>query len=247
MGRYSFAQQTCIKRSGLLLRESGAIWPGCRIGIAVSGGVDSFVLLKVMQIRKGILPFPIEIMALHVNAGFSPTSHEGLVPWLAREGISAHVHSGDFGPLAFTEENRVKSPCFYCASRRRKILFDLCARYGLTHLAFGHNADDLLSTFLLNFCRNGRARTLSACASFFSGNLRVIRPLLIVEKKYIIQASRQWRLPVWENTCPANGRSARSQTGDIVASIQQVLPGARRSMLNALVRDELERTKNALS
>ncbi len=54
------------------MHATGMLWPHCRIGIALSGGVDSFVLTKVMQIRQKIVPFPFEIMVIHLNPGFDP-------------------------------------------------------------------------------------------------------------------------------------------------------------------------------
>lgn len=239
--KYSFAQRSCLKKSGLVLQRTGAIWPGCRIGVAASGGVDSFVLLKALKIRQGILPFPIEIMALHCNPGFDPANHAPLLPWLAGEGIPAHIETCDFGPRAHSEENRGRSACFRCAWQRRKRLFELCSQYGLSHLAFGHNAEDLLATFLLNLCRNGRVAGMGMNEAFFGGKLRVIRPLLLVEKKYIRQAARQWNLPVWENPCPSAGRTARAETEKIVELAKAIIPKAPRSMLNAVCRWQLNR------
>lgn len=74
----SFAQELCVKSAGRAMQRAGMLWPGCRVGVAVSGGVDSFVLLKTLQIRQGIVPFPFEIMALHLNPGFDPQSHAAL-------------------------------------------------------------------------------------------------------------------------------------------------------------------------
>lgn len=236
MSRYSYAQQVCIKQSGLLLQRSGAIWPGCRIGVAVSGGVDSLVLLKSLKIRQAILPFPIEIMALHLNPGFNTHDHVRLLDWLANEGVASHIEVTDFGPLAHSDANRKNSPCFYCAWLRRKRLFDLCRQYKLTHLALGHNAEDMAATFLMNLLRNARVQGMAANEEFFNGKLHLIRPLLLVEKKYVRQAARQWCLPVWENACPSSGHTARAGIDDVQAKICEILPDARRSLLNGLKR-----------
>lgn len=143
----SFAQEVCVKSAGKAMQKTGMLWPGCRVGVAVSGGVDSFVLLKTLKIRQGIVPFRFELMAVHLNSGFDPHSHAALLPWLAREGIPAHLEVTDYGPQAHSEQNLRRSACFRCAWLRRKRLFELCARYGLTHLALGHNAEDLVETF----------------------------------------------------------------------------------------------------
>lgn len=240
--KLSFAQQTCVKKAGLLLQRLGALWPGCRVGIAISGGADSFTLLKVMKARQRITPFKFEIMALHVNAGFDKEDHVGLSAWLAREGIPAHIEVGDFGPEAHSSKNRTNSPCFYCARERRRRLFELCKSYGLSHLALGHNADDLMSSFIMNFFRNGRMQGMNPSEDFFQGRLRIIRPLLLVEKKYILQAARQWKLPIWKNACPSSGSTGRDEAGKLAGLIEEKLPGSRKSMLNALIRMELGET-----
>ena len=76
----SFAQEVCVKSAGKAMQKTGMLWPGCRVGVAVSGGVDSFVLLKTLKIRQGIVPFRFELMAVHLNPGFDPHSHAALLP-----------------------------------------------------------------------------------------------------------------------------------------------------------------------
>lgn len=216
------------------------LWPGCRVGVAVSGGVDSLVLLECLRQRQRILPFHFELMALHLNPGFDVHAHENFLPWLARYGLPAHVELTDYGPEAHSERNHRKSACFRCAWLRRKRLFDLCSRYRLTHLALGHNADDLVHTFFMNLCRNGRVDGLRLNTSFFKGTLHLIRPLLLVEKKYIRTAARQWALPVWDTACPSAGHTARSNMAATLESLYGVTKNARRSITNALTRWQLE-------
>ena len=164
----SYAQEVCVKSAGKAMQQTGMIWPGCRIGVAVSGGVDSFVLLKTLHIRQGIVPFRFEIMAIHLNPGFDPQSHMPLAAWLSRHGIPSHLEVTDFGPHAHSAENQRRSPCFRCAWLRRKRLFELCSQYKLTHLALGHNAEDLVSTFFMNLCRNGRVDGISGSSAVSS-------------------------------------------------------------------------------
>lgn len=69
-------------------RQAGAkhnmIGPNARVGIAVSGGVDSWVLLQVLHLRRRVVPFNYDIMALHINPGFAPHNHAPLLDWLER-------------------------------------------------------------------------------------------------------------------------------------------------------------------
>lgn len=237
----SFAQEVCVKSVGKAMQQTGMLWPGCRVGVAVSGGVDSFVLLKCLKIRQGIVPFHFEIMAIHLNPGFDADSHVALLPWLAKEGISTHIEFTDYGPHAHSQENLRRSPCFRCAWLRRKRLFELCAQYKLSHLALGHNADDLVETFFLNLCRNGRVDGMSMNETFFNGGLQLIRPLLLVEKKHIRRAARQWELPVWANACPSAGKTAREEMRQSLEGLYGLSRDARRCIYNGLTRWQLEK------
>ena len=239
-GKLSFAQKQCVAGVGKLMQQSAMVFEGARVGVAVSGGVDSFTLLHVLRIRQAIVPFPFEIMALHVNPGFLPQEHAPLADYLAEHGVSGHLEVTDYGPRAHTDENRANSPCFYCAMLRRKRLFELCRAYGLTHLAFGHNVDDLASTFFMNILQNGRVEGMSHVESFFNGRLTVIRPALGVEKKYIRAAARQWKLPIWENTCPSNGVSKRDEISRWLADTWRQDARIKNNVFNALRRHQLD-------
>jgi tRNA(Ile)-lysidine synthase TilS/MesJ len=237
---FSYAQERCVRLAGKLMQDTKMVAPGARIGVALSGGMDSFVMLQVLLIRRRIVPFPFELMALHVNPGFDLTSHAPLLHWLAANGVAGHVETTDHGPRAHSEENRKRSACFYCAMLRRKRLFELCRLYHLTHLAFGHNADDLVSTFMLNLCQTGRVEGMSMKEPFFGGRLMVIRPLLLVEKKLIRKSAAQWNLPVWQNPCPSAGSTRRSE---IMRDVENLCAGhraRRKNMFNGLCRWQLK-------
>ncbi len=236
-----FAQEVCVKSAGKAMHRTDMIGSGARIGVAFSGGMDSFVLLKVLHLRRRIVPFPFEIMALHINPGFDAHNHKAALSWLEAHGIAAHLEVTDHGPHAHSQENMRNSPCFRCAWLRRKRLFELCAQYKLSHLAFGHNADDLVQNFFMNLCQNGRVDGMSMNESFFRGTLHVVRPLLLLEKKYIRKAAQQWELPIWSNPCPSAGKTKRGQVQDVLEQLYGTYKDAPRCIIGGLTRWQLEK------
>jgi len=241
-GKLTYAQKNCVSATGKLMQKTEMVSHGSRIGLAISGGVDSFLMLKVMMIRQAILPFPIELMVLHVNPGFDPVSHLPLVDWCAENGVPAHIELTDFGPRAHTEENRRNSPCFLCAMNRRKRLFELCLEYNLTHLAFGHNADDNVVTFFMNILQSGRVDGLKVNESFFHDTLQVIRPTMLLEKKTVIKAAKQWELPIWENICPSNGETKRDEIHEWLRSMWKHDKHIKNNVFNAITRQQVDLT-----
>ncbi|MBN2141312.1 MAG: tRNA 2-thiocytidine biosynthesis TtcA family protein [Desulfovibrionaceae bacterium] len=239
-GKLTFAQKKCVSTVGLAMHRTQMVRPGSRVGVAVSGGVDSFALLQILILRQAIVPFDLELMVLHVNPGFDRLSHLALAEFAARNGLAAHLEVTDFGPRAHSKENLKRSPCFLCSRLRRKRLFDLCRRYRLSHLAFGHTADDLLDTFFMNLMQNGRVEGLSISEPFFNGRLQVVRPALLLEKGLLRTAARQWGLPIQENPCPSNGRTKRDQIHSWLARTWSGDKRIRNNLLNGLVRWQLD-------
>lgn len=241
-GKLTYAQKQCLGATGKLMMDARMISEGARIGIACSGGVDSWVMLQILAMRQRILPFPVELMILHVNPGFDNTNHSPLVDWARENGISAHIEVTDHGMRAHSDENKKRSACFYCAMLRRKRLFELCGQYNLTHLAFGHTADDLASTFFMNIFKTGNVYGLSMAEDFFGGKLKVIRPLMYLEKKTIIKAAKDFQLPVWQNPCPSAGATERSRTEELLTEIYGSNKNVKRNVMRALQRWQLDLT-----
>ncbi|MFW5837110.1 MAG: tRNA lysidine(34) synthetase [Desulfovibrionaceae bacterium] len=238
--RLSFAQKSCLAACGKLMQQTAMADAGSRIGVAVSGGADSLVLLKLLKLRQAIVPFCFEVMALHVNPGFDQHSHLPAQQMCRELGLPLHAEVGDFGPRAHSPENRKSSPCFFCSWRRRKALFNLCQRYRLTHLALGHHGDDAVSTFLMNLVQNGRVETMAPSETFFGGGLRVIRPLLLLDKPVIEKAARQWALPVRENPCPSSGATTRDATRSWLTALTQGEKRKKQNVLAAIQRFSLD-------
>ena len=239
-GKLTYAQKQAVSATGLLMQRTRMVYPGARIAVAASGGADSFALLKILTIRKAIMPFDVELMALHVNPGFEPDNEGPLLDVCRELGVAVHTEQTDHGPRAHSEENRKKSPCFYCAMQRRKRLFELCRDYGMTHLALGHNTDDLTSTFFMNLLHGGRVEGMSACEPFFGGALTVIRPCLLVDKATLERVARQWGLPVWKNPCPSSGDTKRDEVLSWLAEKWSQEPKIQNNIKSALKRFQLD-------
>ncbi len=244
--KLTYAQKNCVGSAGKLLHQAGLLDPGARVGLAISGGEDSLTLLKVMQLRQRTIPFPIELMALHVNPGFEPDAHSGVLQLCRELGVPLHAEPSDHGPRAHSAENLKNSPCFFCCRLRRKRLFELMRVYKLTHLAFGHHADDLIATFFLNLFQTGRVDGMAVAESYFKGQFKLIRPLLWLEKRTITKACAQWGLPVRENPCPSSSTSRRAELQRWFAAGPGKDPRVRRSVLNALRRHELGKVVDLL-
>ena len=137
-----------------------AIGPQSRLGIAFSGGVDSSVLLALAARALG----PGRTLAiLGVSASLASDEHRAARAVAAVIGvplIEVVTHEGENPAYRANGPDR----CFHCKDELfTRISDDVVTRYGLTAVAYGENADDIL--------RPDRPGSQAA------SNHRVLRPL----------------------------------------------------------------------
>lgn len=140
--------------------------------VAVSGGVDSMVLLDVLLKQPGI-----ELIVAHFNHGIRVDSDtdERLVAELARKnGVPIESGWGRLGADASEEQAR---------DARYKFLNDVKARHRADGIVTAHHQDDLIETAVINLLRGTGPRGLVA----MDKNKKIIRPLLNTPKSEIIK------------------------------------------------------------
>ena len=94
----------------------------------------------------------------------------------------------------------------------------------------------------MNLFQAGKVDGMAFREPFFNGRLMVIRPLMEVEKKLILKAASQWKLPVWSNPCPSAGNTRRSEVMDDINTLCAGHKGRRQNIFNGLCRWQLEQT-----
>ena len=189
-----------------------------RVLIAVSGGVDSLVLLSILKHWQKKAPISYELLAVHLDMGFGEKEAEMVTTQIKRLGISFLVEKTDIGPRAMKDENG-KSGCFHCSRRRRNRLFDLAREKGFNKIALGHHKEDIIETFYINMMYGGNLSTMVPRQDLFERRLSLIRPMAYLEKKAIKELGRQLKISPVANPCPLSGTSKRQEVRDLLESI----------------------------
>jgi uncharacterized protein (TIGR00269 family) len=148
------------------LRDCAMIRDGDRIGVALSGGKDSSVLLAVLH----TLPVEyrgVSLVAITVDEGICGYREETIasaVRLTERLGIPHRVipFSDIFGnDLDTLVKGREQIACSICGTLRRRALNILAKEEGATKLATGHCLDDEAQSAMMNYLRGDLRRTLS--------------------------------------------------------------------------------------
>ncbi len=219
--------------------DYGMLADGDRVLIAVSGGIDSLVLARVLQLWKTSAPIAYTLHAIHIDmqpAGDRPGPVARSVrAALQRQGLDCTILPAAWVPdQEAVGRGKVKDVCFQCARSRRTQLFDHARNYQYPTLAMGHHRDDIIETFFLNMLHAGNLSTMVPKQRLFSGRLAIIRPLAYLSKGQVRQVGQALFLQPIRSNCPLTEKTARRRVHEIVNDMEQRLPGAREHIFAAL-------------
>lgn len=217
---------------GKAINRHGMIGDGERILVALSGGVDSLVLLDAVAGRRRWLPITYSITAAHIRVqGLEGGADVAVLGEFCRErGVELIVRRVS-GNIDFSNPD---SRCFYCSWHRRKALFALMRERGCSRLAFGHHLDDVIETLILNMTFNARLTTMPLRLSMFGGEFDIIRPLGLLTKREVEDYARAAGLSAIGSQCPWSDRSKRADAGRVIDELERINPDARVNIFRSM-------------
>lgn len=178
------------------IRQRGLLKPGAGVLVAVSGGVDSLVLLRVLQ---SLAPHHgWRLVVAHFNhrlRGAASAGDARFVMQAARRlGLECVVESGDVRGLAVERGWSVEMAA---RELRHAFLARVAKRMRLGTVALAHHADDQVELFFLRLLRGagtGLAGMKWRSASPADKSVALIRPLLDQPKATLLEFAGKHRV-----------------------------------------------------
>jgi tRNA 2-thiocytidine biosynthesis protein TtcA len=159
--------------------------------------------------------------------------------YLKREGFPYEIVPTDYGPKAHHPDNK-ENPCFLCARMRRTALFKKAHELNCAKIAFGHNQDDFIETFLMNILYSAQVAGMAPKQPFFQGRLTIIRPMVLIPASRVAHLCRRLDLPVIPNPCPTAHETKRTEMRDLLLSLYRKNPKVRGNIFHAMSNVNLE-------
>ena len=215
------------------------IQPGDRIGVGVSGGKDSLLLLVALAELRKFYPVPFEVEAFTLDMGhadgypgmdFTPIAQlcEKLeIPYTI---LNSEIHHIIF------DLRKEKNPCSMCAKMRRGALHNAMLERGIHKIALGHHYDDAIETFFMSLIYEGRLSCFQPVTWLDRTQITQIRPLLYCGENLVRHTVERLELPVVENPCPANGNTKRQEIKELVYELNGRYPGLKGRAFGAMQR-----------
>ena len=235
------------KRVKRTIRQNNLLDKRDVVAVALSGGKDSMVLLKILHKISKKAPNS-KLIAISVDEG-TIYRNKGLIvseKFCKELGIEHHLYKfkKEFKltlPELMKKVSKLDRPapsCTYCGVLRRKLLNDKALELKATKIATGHNLDDEAQTAMMNFIRADYDRMARSGA--FVGIIKnrkfvpKIKPLRECPEEEIRMYAKINNIPFYSAKCPYSRNSLRRTISKVIASIEEKNPGIKFQILRSV-------------
>lgn len=205
-----------------------------RIAIGLSGGKDSMVLLESLYQLSRFKDFNFEIVAIHIDLGFSKMDFSKINEYCLSRNIEVHHEPSQVYEILKHYEKNGKLSCSRCSKYKKACIVQAALKYNCNKIAFAHHADDAIETLFMNMIHGGRIATFEPKMNLDKSGLIFIRPLIYTFESEIQKITNQLNLPVTKNTCPNDKHTERQRIKEMLNQMYLDTPQAKNNFLKMI-------------
>jgi len=212
---------------------------GDKIAIGVSGGKDSLVLLRTMAELRRFYPKKFELIAITLDMGYEAADFSTIAQLCRDINVEYIIKPTNIREVVF-DIRKEENPCALCAKLRRGSLNDAAKEYGCNKVALGHHFDDAVETFMLSLFYEGRISCFLPVTYLDRSELHVIRPMLYMTEREVINFARDMELPICKSGCPVDKETKREDIKQLLRTLETDYHDLRQHIFGAMQRLPLD-------
>lgn len=216
-------QKTKVKE----LIMSYGVPKGTRLLCAVSGGIDSMVMLSLLNEMN------YECVVAHCNFRLRGDESDGDEQFVREmcEKMYIPCFVNTFDTHKFADETGLS---IQMAARKLRYdwFYELAEKESCSYIALAHNSDDQVETAILNFARGTGIRGVSGMKPLAG---KLFRPLIEVSRADIVQISTEDNIPFHNDSTNATTKYARNKVRHLVIPLlEEINVAAKENILKSV-------------
>jgi tRNA 2-thiocytidine biosynthesis protein TtcA len=228
-------EKKLLHYSGKAIADFNMIQHGDRVMICLSGGKDSFTMLRILWLLQQRANITFELFAFTLDQAQPGWNDSALRDWLAHYHIAYEVLTRDTYSIVKEKIPAGNTYCSLCSRLRRGIIYRYAEEKNFNKVALGHHRDDLIRTLLMSIFYNGEIRSMPP--KLLSDNKKhiVIRPLAYCQESDITLFAKEMNFPIIPCTlCGSQENLMRKRIKLLIDQLAQENPKIPSNILHAL-------------
>ncbi len=211
------------------------------IAVCISGGKDSMLLAKIMQMFARYSEVPFTPVFLVMNPGYNPKNLQKIKDNAKLLDIPLTIFETDIFDIANSVS---ESPCYLCARMRRGYLYAKAKELGCNKIALGHHFSDVIETTVMGMFYGAQIQAMlpKLRSKNFEG-MSLIRPLYCVHEEDIIAWKNYNNLDFIQCACrfteknaigDGTGNSKRLEIKNLIKELKKTNPNIEKSIFRSI-------------
>ena len=215
---------------------------GDKIAVCISGGKDSMLMAKLLQMLQRHSEVPFELVYLVMDPGYNAVNRQKIESNARLLHIPITVFETNIFDVA---NNTDKSPCYLCAKMRRGHLYSKAQSLGCNKIALGHHFSDVVETTVMAMFYGSQLQAMppKLRSKNFPG-MELIRPLYCIHEDDILAWKRYNELEFIQCACRftenctmcdnGGGGSKRQEIKTLLRRLRRDNPNIEKSIFNSI-------------
>ena len=215
---------------------------GDKIAVCISGGKDSMLMAKLLQMLQRHSEVPFELVYLVMDPGYNVVNRQKIESNARLLHIPITVFETNIFDVA---NNTDKSPCYLCAKMRRGHLYSKAQSLGCNKIALGHHFSDVVETTVMAMFYGSQLQAMppKLRSQNFPG-MELIRPLYCIHEDDILAWKRYNDLEFIQCACRftenctmcdnGGGGSKRQEIKTLLRRLRRDNPNIEKSIFNSI-------------
>lgn len=224
------------------IKRYNLIESGDKIAVCISGGKDSMLMAKLMQMLKRHSEVPFELVFLVMDPGYNEINRAKIESNATLLNIPITVFETNIFDIANSTD---ESPCYLCAKMRRGHLYAKAKELGCNKIALGHHFSDVIETTLIGMFYGSQLQAMppKLHSKNFEG-MELIRPMYCIHEDDIIAFKRYNELEFIQCACRftenctmcdnGGGGSKRQEIKNLIKKLKKDNPYLEISIFNSI-------------
>jgi len=231
----SKVEKKLLHYMGKAIADYNMIRTGDRVMVCLSGGKDSFTLLRLLHLMRVRTNNKFEVFSFTLDQSQPGWDDRELRGWLEERGYPYEIVKKDTYSVVIDKIPEGKTYCSLCSRLRRGNIYHYAEDHGYTKVALGHHRDDLIESLLMSVLYSGAIRSMPP--KLLTDNKRniVIRPLAYCQEADIAAYAEEQQFPIIPcNLCGSQENMTRARVKQLIADLAAANPKVPSNILGAL-------------